>query len=83
MRIVFKVQPKTFIDSLQSALLDLFKRKEQGSSATVNREHQALSDFVGGETNGRFRFVSALGRVAGGTVGQAKSCSNWAPCLNY
>ena len=45
--------------------------REQGSFANVNREHQTLSDFVGGETDGRSDAVSALGRLAGAAVDQA------------
>ena len=33
----------------------LSTRVGAGELVNVNREHQALSDFVGGETDGRFR----------------------------
>ena len=56
-------------------------RRRAGEFANVNQEHQAWSDHVGGETNGRFRFVSDLGRFACATVDQVESCSNLSTLL--
>ena len=40
-------------------------KREQGSAANENREHQTLSDFVGGETDGRCRFRLCPGPIRG------------------
>ena len=56
-------------------------RRRAGEFANVNQEHQAWSDHVGGEINGRFRFVSDLGRFACATVDQVESCSKLSTLL--
>ena len=76
---------KAFYKIAMQLIIFIYKccshRRRAGEFANVNQEHQAWSDHVGGEINGRFRFVSDLGRFACATVDQVDSCSKLSTLL--
>ena len=71
---------KAFYEIRMQLIIFIYKccshRRRAGEFANVNQEHQARSDRVGGEINGRFRFISDLGRFACVTVDQVNPVQN-------